>query len=85
MPSHPYLHLSIPHLFPFTIRPDGILQLQGKTRLCLADDKNLGGGETESIKIQRVTNHQRFHQMFRQWKVPKGHTQNEEVKVKDSE
>lgn len=34
-----------PHLFPFHFRPDSIFQLQGETRLCLTDNKNLKGGK----------------------------------------
>lgn len=53
---YPYIH---PHLFPLSIRPGSILQLQGETRLRLADDKNLKT-EEQTIKIQRATKPQTF-------------------------
>ncbi|TNN88720.1 hypothetical protein EYF80_001052 [Liparis tanakae] len=34
-------------------KPHGILQLQGETSLCLADDKNLRGDRKKAITIQR--------------------------------
>lgn len=38
------------HLFPLHFGPDGILQLQGETRLCLTDNKNLKGGKKTKQK-----------------------------------
>lgn len=39
-------------LFPLSIRPDSIVQLQGETRLCLTDNKNLKG-KKKNIQIIR--------------------------------
>lgn len=41
------------HLFPLCIRPDGIVQLQGKARLCMTDNKNLKG-KTNKKKHQEL-------------------------------
>lgn len=45
------------NLFPLRIRPDGIVQLQGETRLCLTDNKNLKGQTKQGINIQMVDRH----------------------------
>lgn len=42
------------NLFPLRIWPDGIVQLQGETRLCLTDNKNLKGKTKQGINIQMV-------------------------------
>lgn len=57
------LPLSHAYLLALSLSSDSIIQLQGETWLCLADDKNLGikkRQRTENIKIQMVTNRQPF-------------------------
>lgn len=45
------------NLFPLRIRPDGVVQLQGETRLRLTDNKNLKGKTKQGINIQTVEMH----------------------------